>query len=122
MSMALLFSTVAIFQAAKMTYVNEAKKPFIEPCGPTAKRGEMAAHEVKAAGQLFRACDTDLRPGPPIPMGGLILRGTIDRLVEYAMNDENGEVWRYTIVTDDGAALTAYQIELLARALGIRPI
>ncbi|XJJ69649.1 hypothetical protein WBP07_22160 (plasmid) [Novosphingobium sp. BL-8A] len=82
----------------------------------------MQASEVKATGKLFRAHDSHLNADCPIPLGELIRHGTIDTLVEAAMNDERGDVWRYTIVADDGTALTAFQIELVARVFGIRPM
>ncbi len=82
----------------------------------------MQASQVKATGKLFRARDSDLNEGCPMPMGEMVEHGTIDTLVELAMNDEHGDVWRYTIMADDGTALTVFQIELVARVFGIRPI
>ncbi|WP_395332099.1 hypothetical protein WBP06_04060 [Novosphingobium sp. BL-8H] len=77
---------------------------------------------IVSIGTLYRVNDEDLEPGIAAPIGDQLMHGTVGDLVQQAINCDDGQTWRYSIVAGDGSILTAYQIVIVAQALGIRPI
>jgi hypothetical protein len=53
--------------------------------------------------------------------GGPVLDDSLERCVSVAMNDEHGEIWRYSIATDGPGLLTPDNIADLAEKFGTQP-